>query len=89
MRIPCPFCGSRDSVEFAYFGDARVRRPDPNAADAPAQFFRAVYIRENPAGLHEELWYHAYGCRSWLRVVRDTCTHEVHGATLAMSEGGP
>jgi methylglutamate dehydrogenase subunit B len=76
MRIPCPFCGERDSSEFSYLGDASCTRPEPDAPEAHARFFDAVYLRDNPAGSHEELWYHALGCRSWLRVTRDTRTHE-------------
>jgi heterotetrameric sarcosine oxidase delta subunit len=83
MRIPCPFCGERDLSEFAYHGDANFIRPDPAHADAPARFFDAVYLRSNPAGAHEELWYHVSGCRSWLRVERNTRTHEILGAQLA------
>ncbi len=59
MRIPCPFCGERDLTEFAYFGDADIERPNPMAADAESQFVDAVYMRDNPAGPHDELWYHA------------------------------
>ena len=83
MRIPCPYCGERDVSEFSYRGDAAFRRPDPDAADAPARFFEAVYLRDNPAGRHEELWYHAFGCHSWLRVIRDTRTHEIFSVTFA------
>lgn len=75
MRIQCPFCGERDLSEFAYLGDAEITRPDPNAADAEAQFVTAVYLRRNTAGPHRELWYHAFGCRGWLRATRDTRTH--------------
>jgi len=83
MRIPCPFCGARDLSEFAYLGDADVERPDPAAPDAEKRFFEAVYLRDNPAGPHDELWQHAAGCRSWLRVTRNTLTHEILGASLA------
>jgi heterotetrameric sarcosine oxidase delta subunit len=85
MRIPCPFCGERDLSEFAYHGDAHCKRPDPDAADAPALFFDAFYLRDNPSGPHQELWYHS-GCRSWLRVERNTRTHEVLIAELAKSD---
>jgi methylglutamate dehydrogenase subunit B len=85
MRIPCPFCGERDLGEFAYYGDT-TGRPDPAAPDAPRQFYEAVYLRDNPAGRHDELWYHASGCRSWLRVTRDTRTHEMLAATYAREE---
>ena len=77
MRIRCPFCGERDLSEFAYLGDANSRRPQPDRPDAQARFVEAVYLRDNPAGLHEELWYHVFGCRSWLQVTRDTRTHEI------------
>jgi sarcosine oxidase subunit delta len=83
MRIPCPFCGERDLSEFAYLGDAGVARPDPAAIDATEQFTVAVYLRDNPAGRHDELWYHAFGCRSWLRVSRDTRTHQIFAASYA------
>ena len=85
MRIQCPFCGERDVSEFTYLGDASFTRPDPQAADAPARFFEAVYLRDNPAGPFEELWYHASGCRSWLRVRRNTRTHEILGVEFAKS----
>lgn len=76
MRIQCPFCGPRDWSEFASLGDASARRPDADAC--AADFLEAVYLRGNPAGRHEEFWYHAFGCRGWLRVTRDTRTHEIH-----------
>jgi heterotetrameric sarcosine oxidase delta subunit len=85
MRIQCPFCGERDVGEFAYLGDANFVRPDPDAPAAEARFFEELYLRDNPAGPHEELWYHASGCRSWLRVRRDTRTHEI----LAVNLPGP
>lgn len=77
MRIECPFCGERDVSEFTYLGDASFRRPAPETADAADRFYEAVYLRDNPAGPHEELWYHAHGCLSWLRVTRDTRTHAI------------
>jgi sarcosine oxidase subunit delta len=87
MRLACPFCGERDVGEFTYLGDATVRRPDPASPDAARQFYEYVYLRDNPAGPHEELWYHGGGCRSWLRVRRDTRTHEIFGVALANPEG--
>jgi methylglutamate dehydrogenase subunit B len=77
MRIQCPFCGERDYHEFAYLGDADFRRPDADAPDAPMKFVEAVYLRDNPASAHDELWYHTSGCRRWLRVTRDTRRHEI------------
>lgn len=89
MRIPCPFCGSRDSREFVHRGDAAPARPvgDDAISNSPAMF-EYVYLRDNPAGEFEEYWYHAQGCRQWLRVTRDTRTHIVHGAILPQINGG-
>lgn len=88
MRIKCPYCGERDLSEFTYLGAADPKRPDPAAASAEDAFFEYVYIRENLAGPLAELWYHGGGCRSWLRVVRDTRNHEIESVALAKPEGG-
>ena len=50
--------------------------------------FDYVYVRDNPAGAFEELWYHAQGCRTWLRVRRDTVSHAIAGAEYARAERG-
>ena len=89
MRIDCPFCGERDYSEFAYLGDADCPRPAPGAEDALQRFIDAVYLRENPAGAHRELWYHEFGCRSWVRVTRDTRTHEILEVRFAGEDAGP
>jgi heterotetrameric sarcosine oxidase delta subunit len=78
MRIPCPYCGERDVREFIYRGDAAEPRPEGTEG-----LFEYVYLRRNVAGPMQEHWYHAYGCRQWLVVARDTRTHEIHGAVLA------
>jgi methylglutamate dehydrogenase subunit B len=84
VRIPCPYCGSRDLSEFVYLGDAAPKRPDPAAENAAELFYEYVYLRENPAGPIRELWYHSSGCRSWLVVSRNTRTHYIADAKLAM-----
>ena len=76
LLITCPWCGAREETEFAYGGDATLVRPDPTRADAKA-WHDYVYLRANPKGPHQELWYHAAGCRRWLRVTRDTATHAI------------
>jgi methylglutamate dehydrogenase subunit B len=85
MRIPCPFCGERDSSEFTYLGEAK-ERPDPAQPEAPARFLEYVYLRSDPAGPHEELWYHEQGCRWWLCVRRNTRTHEILAVRLTKRE---
>jgi methylglutamate dehydrogenase subunit B len=84
MLIPHPLLGLRDAQEFTYLGDASLlNRPDAASADAGNAFNDYVFLRDNPAGLHRELWYHEQGDRSWLIVTRNTMTHEVLGAELA------
>ena len=75
LLIPCPWCGPRAQSEFTYGGDATVKRPPADAAEAA--WIEFVYLRDNPAGQHDELWQHSAGCRQWLRVRRDTRTHVI------------
>ena len=84
MRLKCPFCGERDSSEYSYLGDAA--RLGAREDESTRESFEAVYLRDNPMGRHEELWYHAFGCRSWLKVTRDTRTHEIFAVELAKPE---
>ena len=80
LRIKCPWCGVRDESEFRYRGDASKVRP---AADAGAAAFAAyVYERNNPRGWHLEWWLHAGGCRSLIKVLRHTHSHEIRWVGL-------
>lgn len=84
MLIPHPLLGLRDAQEFSYLGDVSLLdRPDGMAESAADAFFPYVYLRDNPAGVHRELWFHEQGDRSWLVVTRNTVTHEILGAELA------
>ena len=82
MRIDCCYCGARGNEEFAYLGDATRRAPAGRSGRAsrrcrPQRWHDYVYLRDNPAGPHRELWQHVSGCRAWLVVTRDTRTHEI------------
>ena len=84
MLINHPLLGPRDAAEFVYLGDASLlQRPDPSAADAAEQFHDYLHLRNNIAGITEELWFHEQGDRSWLVVTRDTLTHEITKVVLA------
>lgn len=88
MRIACPHCGPRDVQEFSYLGDATPQRPDGMDASAAAMA-DYVHQRDNPAGSHRELWYHAAGCHAWLVVTRDTRTHAIAAVeTMAQARAG-
>ncbi|MEO9780155.1 MAG: sarcosine oxidase subunit delta [Sedimentitalea sp.] len=82
MRITCPVCGERDRREFYYQGAAvALDRPLPDANEAAWDDY--VHLRENPAGVTRDLWYHEAGCGAWIVVTRDTVSHEVLGTMLA------
>lgn len=77
LRIPCPYCGIRDQVEFHFGGENGVSRPAAPEQLSDPEWADYLFYRDNIKGLHEELWVHRYGCRQWFTVVRDTCTHEI------------
>ena len=84
MIINHPLLGPRDAAEFTYLGDASlIHRPDWEDPDADAKFATYGYLRDNPAGLNRELWFHEGGDRSWLVVTRDTTTHEITSVEMA------
>ena len=84
MIINHPLLGPRDAQEFTYLGDASlIDRPDWSAEDVGEQYYAYAYLRDNPAGLHRELWFHEQGDRSWLVVTRNTLTHEITQVELA------
>jgi sarcosine oxidase subunit delta len=77
MRIPCPWCGTRDLAEFRSGGEAGiVRPPDPSAVSDEA-WANYLFYRNNTKGMHQERWLHSFGCRQWFVVTRDTVTHEI------------
>ncbi|MDE0305691.1 MAG: sarcosine oxidase subunit delta [Albidovulum sp.] len=84
MIIDHPLLGPRDAAEFVCLGDASlIERPDGRADDALEKFYQYQFIRDNPDGVHRELWFHEYGDRSWLVVTRNTLTHEIYNVELA------
>ena len=82
LMLRCPFCGERPEIEFQCAGEAIARPVDPAALDA-SQWADSLYQRDNPAGWSAELWWHASGCRQWLRVERHTLTHAIRAVELA------
>ena len=82
LRIDCPCCGVRDHTEFRYGGDATAERPAQDDPDVDA-WYRYVYVRTNPKGVHREYWQHVLGCRQWLVVERDTVTHAIHSVSFS------
>ncbi|TPI16276.1 sarcosine oxidase subunit delta [Mesorhizobium sp. B4-1-3] len=85
MRIVCPFCGERELGEFTYLGDAKPQRPAADAGEDAVYDY--VYLRDNIAGVMSEHWYHGGGCRAWLKVTRNTLTHEISAVEPAAGAG--
>lgn len=76
MLINCPFCGPRDLREFSIRG-ADVALDRPKGTEWSEAWQDYLHLRENPAGVSQELWQHTGGCGAWLVVIRDTRTHEI------------
>jgi sarcosine oxidase subunit delta len=79
LLIVCPYCGPRAGAEFAF------ERPIESIVHldaSPEEAMRRLYTRDNPRGPSWELWRHAHGCGVWLKLHRDTATHEIAAAEL-------
>lgn len=77
LLIHCPFCGPRESAEFAYGGDASVTRPADPESVSDEEWAGYLFMRTNAKGSHLEHWFHRDGCRSWIRVRRSTVSHDI------------
>ena len=73
LHIFCPHCGElRSEEEFHSSGQAHIPRPlDPNSC-TDEEWGDYMFFRDNPRGLHHELWIHAAGCRQYFNA-----THEI------------
>ena len=71
-------CGSGSSGRAWDHVATELRAVVLPAPDAPESAWADyVYLRDNPCGPHDELWYHGSGCKSWFKVRRDTRTHDI------------
>ena len=80
-------CGERNDAEFTPGGEAHIARPDPRRA-TDQEWGEYLYFRKNIKGAQLERWFHAYGCRRWFNVARDSVTHEI-SAVYKMGEPPP
>ena len=48
LHIKCPYCGMRSQNEFAYGGDASVKRPELNKEISDLEWDNFVYLRKSP-----------------------------------------
>ena len=77
LLIACPWCGPRDETEFVNGGDAHLDRPTPAESVSDADWAAYLFFHDNPRGWLAERWVHAFGCRQWFNVERDTVTHQI------------
>ena len=84
LTLTCPCCGAAgEETEFHPGGEAHITRHGPGSKDA--DFYRYLFERKNPKGVHFERWRHVYGCGKWFHVARCTVTLEVFGAYSAQT----
>lgn len=80
LLIDCPWCGAREQTEFAYGGEAHIVRPPNPESLSEREWADYVFFRANPRGAHFERWNHAFGCRRWFHLARDTASGRVYGS---------
>ena len=73
-RIDCPHCGSRSLHEFVY---GEMPRVPSGIHGADARDLDRAFMRDNASGEVREAWFHSFGCRRWVIVVRDTRGDEI------------
>ena len=98
LQIYCPHCQElRAEEEFTCHGEAHIQRPPEPESLSDEAWGDYLFFRENPKGLHHEMWYHASGCRRYFNVTRDTVsyliseTYPIGGApriTASAADGG-
>ena len=86
--IQCPYCGEREQAEFSCGGEAHIVRPKNPADLNDDQWAEYLFLKKNKKGLQFERWNHAYGCRQWFNVARNTTTDEIV-KIYNMGEGVP
>ena len=75
--LKCPYCGERDQSEFTCGGEAHIIRPKHPQELSDDQWADYLFLRKNIKGLQNERWNHAFGCRQWFNVSRNTATDEI------------
>tara|TARA_B110000438_G_C15554744_1_gene538532 strand:+ start:362 stop:730 length:369 start_codon:yes stop_codon:yes gene_type:complete len=75
--IKCPYCGEREQEEFTCGGEAHILRPNNPDELTDDQWADYLFIRQNKKGIQFERWNHAFGCRQWFNVARNTATDEI------------
>lgn len=76
--IHCPYCDEyRDEEEFAPKGQAHIARPADPESCSDEEWGAYLFFRDNPRGIHHELWVHALGCRKFFNITRNSASYEI------------
>lgn len=75
--IRCPWCGERDTSEFAHGGEAHIARPTDAEKIEDSDWADYLFLRTNPKGIFAERWNHQAGCRRWFNMLRNTATDDI------------
>ena len=75
LRIACPHCGVRAVEEFVY---GEILSTPASIVDADARDVDRAFMHTNTEGVVTERWFHAFGCRRWLTLTRDTRTNDIN-----------
>ncbi len=74
IRITCEHCGTRPLEEYVY---GEVLDVPATIADPAERNLDRAFNHTNPEGPVPEAWFHLYGCRRWITIVRDTATDRI------------
>ena len=77
LKIPCPFCGPRNEVEFVHGGPLKDKRPKDASQLEDQAWIEYLTVPKNPLGPVQERWWHVRGCSSWFTITRDTHSHDI------------
>ena len=80
LMVPCPRCGPRPQEEFTFGGELRALTAED------VDDFARVYLRRNAPGPQRERWFHAFGCRRWVSLTRDTVTNRIDPDVIPSGE---
>ncbi|WP_027960686.1 sarcosine oxidase subunit delta [Halomonas halodenitrificans] len=76
--IHCPYCDEyRDEEEFHPKGQAHIARPEDPETCSDEEWGDYLFFRDNPRGIHHELWVHAIGCRKFFNITRNSASYEI------------
>ncbi|WP_456269160.1 sarcosine oxidase subunit delta [Kushneria sp. AK178] len=76
--ILCPYCKEhREEEEFHPRGQAHLLRPEDPENASDEEWGDYLFFRDNPRGIHHEMWVHSVGCRKFFNITRNTVTYEI------------